>query len=60
MAFRATPGERVDVRTPGQAAGAGGVHVHFHGVTDATSFKRNEAQITADLSRAVARGRRSL
>lgn len=60
VAFRATPGERVDVRTPGQASASAGVHVHFHGVTDAGSFKRNEAQITADLSRAVARGRRSL
>ena len=60
VAFRATPGERVQVRRPGEDGARGEVHVHFHGVGDAESFRRSEGQITASLARAVRRGQRGL
>lgn len=31
LSFFATPGERVDISTPAQQRGGGGVHLHFHG-----------------------------
>lgn len=43
--FRATPGERVDVRTPGQQTAAGGpseVHIHVHGVQNPAQFLSRE------------------
>jgi hypothetical protein len=53
-------GERVlsrdEVR---RGAGSGEVHVHFHGVRDAESFRQSRAQIAADLGRAVSGARRS-
>lgn len=42
--------------------GRGGDHneFHFHGVTDADSFRRSRAQVLADLTRAVEKGRKHL
>ena len=34
--------------------------MHVHGVTDAASFRQSEGQISAQLARAVARGRRNM
>jgi phage-related minor tail protein len=52
------PDGRLGVRAAGAAAG---VTVHFHVATpDAASFRRAEADISAMLARAVARGQRGL
>jgi len=64
VAFRATPGEIVDVRRPEQGM-AGEAHapvnITFNVTTpDAASFKRSESQIAAMLNRAVSRGARNL
>lgn len=43
------------------SGGGGGMTVNFHvTATDAASFQRSEAQVTAMLARSVARGRRGL
>ena len=59
--FRASPGETVSVKRPGQSGGSGGGNVTFNlnGVTDAESFKRSESQIAARMQRLLARGNRN-
>jgi tape measure domain-containing protein len=63
VAFRATPGERVNVTRPGQEQDSGGgrqtVIVNIN-AQDADSFRRSESQIAAKLARAAQRGRRNL
>lgn len=49
VAFRATPGEMVDVRTPGQAAGGGGVSIVQHINIDSRS---DQASILAAMAQA--------
>lgn len=59
--FKATPGEIVSVRRPGDSGdsgnGGGGttVHLHVHGVKDADSFQRSSNQIMGTLSSQVQR-----
>lgn len=61
--FRASPGERVEVKRPGQQDSDGGQRqqIVFNITTpDAESFRRSESQIAARLARAAQRGRRNL
>lgn len=61
VAFKATPGEQVVVRTPQQqrAASGGGIVVQMTVNTpDAASFRRSVGQIQADLAQAVSGARR--
>lgn len=61
VAFKATPGEQVIVRTPQQqrAASGGGIIVQMTVNTpDAASFRRSVGQIQADLAQAVSGARR--
>ena len=63
VAFRATPGERVNVTRPGEEGNSGGgaTQVTMNVYTqDAESFKRSEGQISAKLARMAQRGRRNL
>lgn len=63
VAFRATPGERVNVTRPGEENnnGGGATQVTMNVYTqDADSFKRSEGQISAKLARMAQRGRRNL
>lgn len=63
VAFRATPGERVNVTRPGEEGnnGGGATQVTMNVYTqDADSFKRSEGQISAKLARMAQRGRRNL
>lgn len=61
VAFRATPGEMVDIRRPGQGDPNAPVNITFNVTTpDAASFRRSESQIAAMLNRAVSRGARNL
>jgi tape measure domain-containing protein len=36
------------------------IHVHFHGVRDAESFRQSKGQVLSDLARAVQNGRRNM
>lgn len=63
VAFKATPGEEVIVRTPQQQQSAGTVNrnviVNMHvSATDAASFQRSRGQVSADLAAAVQGARR--
>lgn len=61
--FRASPGERVEVKRPGDQSDSGGQRqqIVFNITTpDAESFRRSESQIAARLARAAQRGRRNL
>lgn len=61
--FRASPGERVEVKRPGDQSEGGGQRQQFvFNITtpDAESFRRSESQIAARLARAAQRGRRNL
>lgn len=62
VAFKATPGEEVIVRTPQQQAGASGGRATIINMTvnaqDASSFRRSQGQIQADLAMAMAGARR--
>lgn len=63
VAFRASPGERVDVTRPGEQGSSGGQGdvIQFNITTpDAESFKRSEPQIAARMARTIQRGRRNL
>ncbi len=61
VAFRATPGEMVDIRRPGERDPNAPVNITFNVTTpDAASFKRSESQVAAMLNRAVSRGTRNL
>lgn len=64
VAFRATPGERVNVSRPGDEPNTGsGVTQNFtfniSGVSDMESFRRSESQLAASVSRAADMGRRN-
>lgn len=62
VAFKATPGEEVIVRTPQQQAGASSGRATIINMTvnaqDASSFRRSQGQIQADLAMAMAGARR--
>lgn len=62
VAFKATPGEQVAIRTPAQqrnGGGSGAINIHFNVSTpDAASFRKSSGQIQADLARAVQGARR--
>jgi len=62
VAFRASPGERVNITRPGEEDRNGGTQrVTMNVYTqDAESFKRSESQISAKLARMTQRGRRNL
>lgn len=62
VAFRASPGERVNITRPGEESNSGGTQrVTMNVYTqDAESFKRSEGQISAKLARMTQRGRRNL
>ena len=63
VAFRASPGERVEVKRPGQDSQDGGQRqqIVFNITTpDAESFRRSESQIAARMARIANRGRRNL
>lgn len=64
VAFRASPDERVSIKTPAQQraedtenGAAGGMHLHLHGVQDYDSFKRSKSQIAAGFEQLAARTR---
>jgi hypothetical protein len=53
-------GERILSRSETAAYNrGGGMHVHFHGVTDAGSFRNSEAQIMSKLAQGLARSGRN-
>ncbi len=61
VAFKATPGEEVSIRTPAQqrASGGGNITVNFQVTSpDADSFRKSTGQIQADLARAMQGARR--
>ena len=61
VAFKATPGEEVSIRTPAQqrAGGGGNITVNFQVTSpDAESFRKSTGQIQADLARAMQGARR--
>jgi hypothetical protein len=63
VAFRASPGERVQVKRPGEEdQGTGSRQQITFNVyaQDAESFRRSETQIAARLARMQQRGRRNL
>lgn len=64
VAFRASPGERVEVKRPGQTGSEGGgqrQQIVFNIQTqDAESFRRSESQIAARMARLANSGRRNL
>ena len=62
VAFRASPGERVNITRPGEEDRNGGTQrVTMNVYTqDAESFKRSESQISTKLARMTQRGRRNL
>lgn len=66
VAFRATPGEMVDIKRPGDrteprvSEAASPITITMNVTTpDAASFRRSESQIAGMLSRAVSRGARN-
>jgi hypothetical protein len=61
VAFKATPGEEVSIRTPAQqrTSGGGNITVNFQVTSpDAESFRKSTGQIQADLARAMQGARR--
>ncbi|MBI5427258.1 MAG: hypothetical protein HZA02_03140 [Nitrospinae bacterium] len=59
VAFRATPGETVQVRNPGQANSPVVVNMNVS-TPDANSFRASQSQIQSAMAQAIARGRRNL
>lgn len=61
VAFRATPGESVEIRRPDQKSGGGGVTVHIHvsGVRDEGGLRRSANQVAAAAAAAVNNARRT-
>lgn len=59
--FKATPGEIISVRRPGDANDQEGggpptvVHMHVHGVSDVDGFNRSQGQIAASLASQLSR-----
>ncbi|MFY9326487.1 MAG: hypothetical protein WAO76_00465 [Georgfuchsia sp.] len=64
VAFKATPGEDVTIRTPAQqraGSSGGGIHINMVvNATDAGSVRASMGQIKTDLARAVGSARRNL